>query len=187
MWPKATHGFFMHPPLLKVTAGRRKNMMKSALEGGSSRKKSATEGGNGRKKHECPICHQLEYHWYTCKNGNPENIAIMEAARGLPKKRFKKATPCSTETSVFCGHSSTRDGLPTQQDSGQCYTPEMQEKIIYKNWCQQKKGHKTVLQQVLQILGLADLELDPMTLFFSKHCTLPLFIKTLDPTKPQRM
>jgi hypothetical protein len=81
MWPKATHGFFMHPPLLKATAGRRKNRMKSALEGGSSRKKSATEGGNGRKKHECPICHQLEYHWYTCKNGNPENIAIMEAAR----------------------------------------------------------------------------------------------------------
>jgi hypothetical protein len=25
MWPEATHGFFMHPPLLKSTAGRRKN------------------------------------------------------------------------------------------------------------------------------------------------------------------
>ena len=28
MWPKATHGFFKHPPLLKSTAGRRKNRMK---------------------------------------------------------------------------------------------------------------------------------------------------------------
>jgi hypothetical protein len=33
MWPKATHGFFMHPPLLKSTGGRRKNRMKSAAEG----------------------------------------------------------------------------------------------------------------------------------------------------------
>ena len=70
-WPKATHGFFMHPPLLKATAGRRKNWMKSALEGGSSRK----------KRHECPICHELGHRWFTCKNGNPEDIAAMEAAR----------------------------------------------------------------------------------------------------------
>jgi hypothetical protein len=33
MWPKETHAFFMHPPLLKSTRGRRKNMMKSAVEG----------------------------------------------------------------------------------------------------------------------------------------------------------
>ncbi|MFX5952688.1 hypothetical protein ABTE58_18600, partial [Acinetobacter baumannii] len=80
MWPKATHGFFMHPPLLKSTAGeRRKNGMKSALEGGSRRKKSAT--GIGGTQHECPICKQLGHHWYTCKNGNPEDIAAMEAER----------------------------------------------------------------------------------------------------------
>ena len=72
MWPKATHGFFMHPPLLKSTAGgRRKNRMKSAMEGGNSRK----------KKHRCPICQELGHHWYTCKNGNPEDIAAMEALR----------------------------------------------------------------------------------------------------------
>jgi hypothetical protein len=48
MWPKPTHGFFMHPPLLKATAGgRRKSRMKPALEGGgSSRKKSGTERGS---------------------------------------------------------------------------------------------------------------------------------------------
>jgi hypothetical protein len=72
MWPKATHGFFMHPPLLKSTAGRRKNRMKGALEGGSGKKK---------KKHECPICHELGHHWYTCKNGDPADIAAMEAER----------------------------------------------------------------------------------------------------------
>lgn len=82
MWPKPTHGFFMHPPLLKSTAGgRRKNRMKSALEGGNSRKKSGTEGGTGKRQHECPICHQLGHHWYTCKNGNPDDIAAYEAER----------------------------------------------------------------------------------------------------------
>ncbi|KAG2585923.1 uncharacterized protein LOC120672146 [Panicum virgatum] len=91
MWPKATHGFFMHPPLLKSTAGgRRKNRMKSAMEGGNSRK----------KKHRCPICQELGHHWYICKNGNPEDIAAMEAVRGPPKKKLKKAFTCSTETSI---------------------------------------------------------------------------------------
>jgi hypothetical protein len=73
MWPKATHGFFMHPPLLKSTGGRRKNRMKSAAEGGNGKKKG--------KSHECPICHTFGHHWYTCKNGNPEDIAAMEAER----------------------------------------------------------------------------------------------------------
>lgn len=90
------HGFFMHPLLLKSTAGRRKNRMKSALEGYSSRKKSGTEEGTGRKKLECLICHQLGHHWYTCKNGNPEDIAAVEAVRGSPKKRVKKAATCNT-------------------------------------------------------------------------------------------
>ena len=62
-WPKATHGFFMHPPLLKSTAGgRRKNMMKSALEGGSSSKRSGTEDGNGKRRHKCAICLELGHH-----------------------------------------------------------------------------------------------------------------------------
>jgi hypothetical protein len=56
MWPKATHGFLMLPPLHKSTGGgRRKNRMKSAAEGASKRK------GKG-KLHECPICHQLGHH-----------------------------------------------------------------------------------------------------------------------------
>ena len=72
MWPKATHGFFMHPPLLKSTAGRSKNRHKGALEGGSRKK---------IKRHECPICHQLGHHWYTCKNGDPADIAAVEQQR----------------------------------------------------------------------------------------------------------
>jgi hypothetical protein len=52
----------------------RKNRMKSAVEGGSKGK------GKG-KSHECPICHQLGYHWYTCRSGNPEDIDTMEAER----------------------------------------------------------------------------------------------------------
>ncbi|CAO2145598.1 unnamed protein product [Urochloa humidicola] len=91
MWPKSNHGFFMHPPLLKSTAGRRKETRyKGAMEG----------GGNGTKgMHECPICHEYGHHWYTCKNGDPEDIAAMLADRGPPKKKKKKAAPVSTETS----------------------------------------------------------------------------------------
>jgi hypothetical protein len=62
MWPKATHVSFMHPPLLRAIAGgRRKNRMKSALEGGSSSQRGSS------RRHECPICHQKGHHWYTCK------------------------------------------------------------------------------------------------------------------------
>ena len=72
----------MHPPLLKSTAvGRRKNIMKSALEGGSSSKKSGIEEGNGKRRHKCAICLELGHHWYKCKKGNPEDIAAMEAER----------------------------------------------------------------------------------------------------------
>jgi hypothetical protein len=72
MWPDATHGFFIHPPLLKSTVRKRKNRYKGAVEGGSKKKS---------KRHECPICHQLGHHGYTCKNGSLADIATMEADR----------------------------------------------------------------------------------------------------------
>ncbi|CAN6218016.1 unnamed protein product, partial [Urochloa humidicola] len=91
MWPKSNHGFFMHPPLLKSTAGRRKE----------TRYKGAAEGGTSNKgRHECPICHDYGHHWYTCKNGDPEDIAAMLADRGPPKRRKKSAVQASTETSI---------------------------------------------------------------------------------------
>ncbi|CAN6278347.1 unnamed protein product [Urochloa humidicola] len=83
--------------------------MKSALEGGNSSKKSGTEGGTGteevtvtgKRQHQCPICKKLGHHWYTCKNGNPEDIAAYEAERGPPKKRQKKTSSSNTmSTSV---------------------------------------------------------------------------------------
>ncbi|CAO2180262.1 unnamed protein product, partial [Urochloa humidicola] len=56
--------------------------------------------GTGRKQHECPICHQLGHHWYTCKNGNPDDIAAYELERGPPKKKQKKASSSNTVTSL---------------------------------------------------------------------------------------
>ncbi|WVZ49879.1 hypothetical protein U9M48_001202 [Paspalum notatum var. saurae] len=91
MWPKADHGFFMHPPLLKSTAGRRKE----------TRYKGYSEGGRGNKgRHQCPICHEYGHHWYTCKDGDPADIAAMLADRGLPKRKKKQVIPASTVTSI---------------------------------------------------------------------------------------
>ncbi|WVZ51362.1 hypothetical protein U9M48_002514 [Paspalum notatum var. saurae] len=73
MWPKADHGFFMHPPLLKSTAGRRKE----------TRYKGYNEGGKGNKgRHQCPICHEFGHHW------------------GPPKRKKKQVLPASIETSI---------------------------------------------------------------------------------------
>lgn len=92
VWPKSSHGFFMYPPLLKSTSGRRKQ----------SRFKGSKEGGQTSTKgrHRCPICKQYGHHWNNCKNGDPEDIAAMLAGRGPPKKNEKKAVQASTETSV---------------------------------------------------------------------------------------
>lgn len=73
-WPKSSHGFFMHPPLLKATAGRRKN----------ERYKGCTEGGAKKRpkgQHKCPICKDYGHHWQNCKRGDPEDIAAMMAIR----------------------------------------------------------------------------------------------------------
>ena len=73
MWPKSEHGFFMHPPLLKSTAGRRRqNRYKAAVEGGS-------KGAKG--SHQCPICQQYGHRWWKCKDGDPNDIAAMLAER----------------------------------------------------------------------------------------------------------
>ena len=72
MWPKSNHGFFMHPPLLISTSGRRKNI----------RFKAAIEGGRGNKgRHQCPICGQYGRHWHTCKNGDPADIGAIKLER----------------------------------------------------------------------------------------------------------
>ncbi|KAG2605172.1 hypothetical protein PVAP13_4NG113157 [Panicum virgatum] len=82
----------MHPPLLKSTAGRRRqNRYKAAVEGGN-------KGAKG--SHQCPICQQYGHRWWKCKDGDPNDIAAMLAERGPPKKKKKKVPPASTETSI---------------------------------------------------------------------------------------
>ncbi|CAN6289506.1 unnamed protein product [Urochloa humidicola] len=76
---------------VKSTAGRRKQ----------TRYKGAAEGGTSNKgRHECSICHDYGHHWYTCKDGDPEDIAAMLADGGLPKRRKKSAVQASTETNI---------------------------------------------------------------------------------------
>ena len=74
-WPKSNHGFFMEPPLLKPTAGRRQK----------ERKKGCTEGGSSTTKkkasHQCPICKGYGHHWYNFKYGGPDDIAAMLAEK----------------------------------------------------------------------------------------------------------
>jgi hypothetical protein len=69
-WPESTHGFFMHPPLLKATADRPKT---ERYKGCSEKKRKG--------QHQCSICKTYGHHWPTCKKGNPDDIAAMMAMR----------------------------------------------------------------------------------------------------------
>jgi hypothetical protein len=53
-WHNSSYGFFMYPPLLNSTTGRRK----------TERYKSGTEGGSTSRKgqHKCPICKNYGHH-----------------------------------------------------------------------------------------------------------------------------
>uniref|UniRef100_A0A453M650 SWIM-type domain-containing protein n=2 Tax=Aegilops tauschii subsp. strangulata TaxID=200361 RepID=A0A453M650_AEGTS len=70
-WPESDHGFFMHPPLLKATAGRPK----------TERYKGCSDKKRKKGKHLCPICKEYGHHWHNCKKGNPDDIAAMLAIR----------------------------------------------------------------------------------------------------------
>ena len=70
-WPESHHGFFMHPPLLKATAGRSK----------TERYKGCSDKKRKKGKHLCPICKEYGHHWHNCKKGNPDDIAAMLAIR----------------------------------------------------------------------------------------------------------
>jgi len=70
-WPKSSHGFFMHPPLLTPVAGRPK----------TERHKGGTEKKKRKGQHQCPICLDYGHHWHNCKKGNPTDIEAMKAVR----------------------------------------------------------------------------------------------------------
>jgi len=157
--------------------------MKSAMEAGSSRK-TPVEGAGTRKKHECPIFHERGHHWYTCKNGNPEDIAAMEAERGPPKKRLKKTASCATETSIIVAAPASGMVFPHNEVVDKAtHKKKGREKHHLLQGSTKGRGQHPLHQQVLQI---PDLQLDPMILFLSKWCTQPtIFMKTLDPMKTQ--
>jgi hypothetical protein len=70
-WPKATHEFFMHPPLLTIVAGRPRV---ERLKGNAAKK--------GIKcQHKCPICLDYGHHWHNCKKGKQEDIEAMKLIR----------------------------------------------------------------------------------------------------------
>jgi hypothetical protein len=50
-WTECTHGFFMHPPLLKATTSRPKT---KRYKGCSEKKKKG--------QHKCPICETYGHH-----------------------------------------------------------------------------------------------------------------------------
>uniref|UniRef100_A0A0A9D1C1 Uncharacterized protein n=1 Tax=Arundo donax TaxID=35708 RepID=A0A0A9D1C1_ARUDO len=89
-WPKANYGFFLHPLLLRATAGRRRNeRYKSCTD------KKKQKGG----QRKCPICTGYGHHWYNCKKGNPKDIEAMMAVRGPPKKK-RRPTKEASQSSV---------------------------------------------------------------------------------------
>ncbi|KAM0888236.1 hypothetical protein ACQ4PT_028486 [Festuca glaucescens] len=96
-WPESDHAFFMHPPLLKATAGRPK----------TERYKGCSDKKRKKGKHLCPICKEYGHHWHNCKKGNPDDIAAMLAIREPPKKRAK--TSKTAQSIVPC-----EDGAPTR-------------------------------------------------------------------------
>ncbi|KAM0871111.1 hypothetical protein ACQ4PT_039610 [Festuca glaucescens] len=96
-WPESDHGFFMHPPLLKATAGRPK----------TERYKGCSDKKRKKGKHLCPICKDYGHHWHNCKKGNPDDIAAMLAIREPPKKRAKTS---KTALSIV----PYEDGAPTR-------------------------------------------------------------------------
>ncbi|EMS55465.1 hypothetical protein TRIUR3_06916 [Triticum urartu] len=118
-WPKSDHGFFMHPPLLKATAGRRK----------TERYKGCGEKKRKSGQHLCPICKEYGHHWHKCKKGNPEDIAAMMAVREPPKKRTK--TTKTAELSIV----PCEDGVPTRM----CFPPSKS----LKNTNKKGKGGKS--------------------------------------------
>jgi hypothetical protein len=70
-WPKPTHGFFMHPPLLTTVSSR------SRVE----RFKGNADEKGFKRQHKFPICLDYGHHWHNCKKGKPEDIEAMKLIR----------------------------------------------------------------------------------------------------------
>jgi hypothetical protein len=65
----------MDPPLLKSTAGRRKNQR---FKGWAE---STTSTTCKKGQHRCDVCKGYGHRWYTYKDGNPDDKAALLAER----------------------------------------------------------------------------------------------------------
>ncbi|KAL6659926.1 hypothetical protein ACP70R_002048 [Stipagrostis hirtigluma subsp. patula] len=99
-WPKNTHDFYLHPPILKRSAGRPS----------TERVKSAAEGKpKGRKgRHQCPICKGYGHSWKKCKEADPE---AKEAYAKQPKKRPKVQAISTSTQAIDVVSATTSDQL----------------------------------------------------------------------------
>ncbi|RLN13000.1 hypothetical protein C2845_PM09G01870 [Panicum miliaceum] len=111
---ESNHGFFMHPPLLKAIAGRRKNKSH----------KGCTEKKRKKGQHKCPICTDYGHHWHNCKRGNPDDIAAMMAERGPPKKK-KRSSKKASQSSI----------VPVQNEA-----PALSSSMSYPPRCKSRSG-----------------------------------------------
>lgn len=103
-WAQSNHDFFMHPPLIKSTAGRRQN----------ERFKGCTEASGGARpkgKHQCPICKGYGHRWYNCKDGDPDDIAALLAEKGPPNKKKKTTAPTSESSIVPIGSTQKNNAI----------------------------------------------------------------------------
>ncbi|XP_015637954.1 uncharacterized protein [Oryza sativa Japonica Group] len=92
-WPKADHGFFLAPPILKKSAGRPRTM----------RYKGWTEKGSKRsRRHKCPICKSYGHHWHNCKEGDPEEVAAMLAERSRSLTGSNQPEPSNMIVALPC-------------------------------------------------------------------------------------
>uniref|UniRef100_A0ACD5TH22 Uncharacterized protein n=1 Tax=Avena sativa TaxID=4498 RepID=A0ACD5TH22_AVESA len=101
-WPKSDHVFFMHPPILKATAGRPK----------TERYKGCIDKKSKKGKHLCPICKEYGHYWQNCKKGNPDDLAAMMAIREPPKKRTKTTKTMESSIVPFENVAPTRMCFP---------------------------------------------------------------------------
>ncbi|KAM0916743.1 hypothetical protein ACQ4PT_010068 [Festuca glaucescens] len=117
-WPQSDHGFFMHPPLLKATAGRPK----------TERYKGYGEKKRKNGKHLCLICKEYGHHWHNCKKGNPDDIAAMMAVREPPKKRTKTSQTAESSIMPYADGEPTRMCFPPSQNLETTTKKEKKEK-----------------------------------------------------------
>jgi len=64
----------MHPPPLKVVAGRSK----------TERHKGGNDNKRKKEQHQPHICKDYGHHGHKCKKGSKEDIEAMKVVRGPP-------------------------------------------------------------------------------------------------------